>query len=700
MIPCLYDNRETQFINNGIGKLSDCISCLVTEKRNGSYELKLTYPVDGIHAEDLSDGNIILAKSSDKGRTQPFRIYKVNTPLDGILTVQARHISYQLNYSTVSPCSVTSTTDDTVLQVFEALLENASEPTPFSFWSDIRSTAHFQMLTPTSFRSCLGGVNGSMLDTFGGEFEWDRYTVKLHKARGADNGVRIVYGKNLIDFNMEKSIEDVITGVHPYWKNPETGAVIELPEKIVKLSKSVPYEKIGILDASEKFEEEPSTDELRKYAGDYLKNTSLTEPKFDVTIDFVKLSEAADYEDVAQAEAVALCDTVHVYVTRLGIEVTAKVTETVYNTLLERYESITLSNSVTSSRNSSLTLSVVTTAQAKSMIAVADNEIKMTVSRIYATKNTLENEYSTTVKVESMISAGDEAVTLAFNKTLESYSTTEQMNAQIKLTEEGITQAYTKKFEDYSTTLEVKSMIELSEEGITLAYTKKLEEYSTTEEVVSMLELSEEGIYMSVSLALEDYTKTDEIRSTFAMDPTSVRITSGLIAFASNTIEIDSDNFKLSSTGTVEATGSFTSGDPDGYQMELDSAQISGFYGGELVGSITMKNTRNWTVDGNAYTYRGMLLDSEDIKLESVLIDLNCEYLNVNYSSNMYYYGSTGTIQVITDVYYDYITDLVRALSIDWTAGVASWISTDIYYVSGVNWQTLRFHKGLLVTSL
>lgn len=672
MIPCLYNNRETQFINNGIGKLSDCISCLVTEKRNGSYELKLTYPTDGIHAEELSDGNIILAKSSDKGQIQPFRIYKVTTPLDGILTVQARHISYQLNYITVSPCSVTSSTDDTVLQVFDALLENASEPTPFSFWSDIRSTAHFQMLTPTSFRSCLGGVNGSMLDTFGGEFEWDRYMVKLHKARGADNGVRIVYGKNLIDFNMEKSIEDVITGVHPYWKDPETGAVTELPEKIVKLNKSVPYEKIGILDASEKFEEEPSIDDLRKYAADYLKNTSLTEPKFDVTIDFVKLSEAADYEDVAQAEAVALCDTVHVYVTRLGIEVTSKVTETVYNTLLERYESITLSNSVTSSRNSSLTLSVVTTAQAKSMIAVADNEIKMTVSRIYATKDTLESDYSTTVKVESMISAGDEAVTLAYKKTLESYSTTEQMNAQIKLSEEGITQAYTKKFESYS----------------------------TTEEVESKIQLSEKGIQMSVTNTLKSYTKTSEIRSEFAMDPTSVRITSGLIAFASNTIEIDSDNFKLSSTGTVEATGSFMSGDSENYRMVLNSAQLTGFYHGELVGSITMKNTRNWTVDGNAYTYRGMLLDSEDIKLESVLIDLNCDYLNVNYGSNTYYYGSTGMIQVLTDVEYSTINDLVRDLTINFSSGIASWIDTSLSYISGVSWQTLRFHKGLMVTSL
>ena len=56
-----------------------------------------------------------------------------------------------------------------------------------------------------------------------------------------------------------------------------------------------------------------------------------------------------------EAERVSLCDTVHVYISKLGIEVSSKVTETEYDALLERYNSITLSNSTVSSRNSSLT---------------------------------------------------------------------------------------------------------------------------------------------------------------------------------------------------------------------------------------------------------------------------------------------------------------------------------------------------------
>lgn len=354
MIPCLYDSRETKFNHNGIGKLADAQSCTVTEKRNGSYELKLICPADGIHAEMLEEGNIILAKPSDTMQPQPFRIYKITTPIDGKLEVQARHISYQLNFITVSPFSVSGCAG-----AVQGLKSHAAFDCPFSVWTDVASSAMFTVSVPASFRNCLGGMDGSVLDTFGGEFEWDRYTVKFHRARGADHNVHIVYGKNLTDFKMEKSIENTITGVHPYWVDNETQAVMELPEKVVMVSrKSVPYQKITVLDCTSAFQEKPSEAALREYAQDYIDTTSLTEPEVDIKIDFIQLWNTPGYEDVVQAEQVSLCDTVHVYISKLGIEASSKVTETEYDSLLERYNSITLSNSTVNSRNSSLTSSL------------------------------------------------------------------------------------------------------------------------------------------------------------------------------------------------------------------------------------------------------------------------------------------------------------------------------------------------------
>ena len=354
MIPCLYDSREMTFDHNGIGKLADTQSCTVTEKRNGSYELKLVCPADGIHAERLEEGNIILAKPSDTGQSQPFRIYKVTTPIDGKLEVQARHISYQLNFITVSPFSAGG-----CRAALNGLKSHAALDCPFSVWTDVESSATFALAVPASFRNCLGGLDASVLDTFGGEFEWDRYVVKFHRARGADRNVRIIYGKNLTDFKMEKSIENVITGVHPYWIDSETQAVMELPEKVVYLSKrTVPYQKITVLDCSSDFQDKPSESELREFAQNYIDTTSLTEPEVDIKIDFIQLWNTPGYEDIVEAERVSLCDTVHVYISKLGIEVSSKVTETEYDSLLERYNSITLSNSTVSSRNSSLTSSL------------------------------------------------------------------------------------------------------------------------------------------------------------------------------------------------------------------------------------------------------------------------------------------------------------------------------------------------------
>ena len=343
-----------KFDNNGIGKLADAQSCTVTEKRNGSYELKLICPADGIHAEMLEEGNVILAKPSDTMQPQPFRIYKITTPIDGKLEVQARHISYQFNFITVSPFSVSGCAG-----AVQGLKSHAASDCPFSVWTDVASSAMFTVSVPASFRNCLGGMDGSVLDTFGGEFEWDRYTVKFHRARGADHNVHIVYGKNLTDFKMEKSIENTITGVHPYWVDNETQAVMELPEKVVMVSrKSVPYQKITVLDCTSAFQEKPSEAALREYAQDYIDTTSLTEPEVDIKIDFIQLWNTPGYEDVVQAEQVSLCDTVHVYISKLGIEASSKVTETEYDSLLERYNSITLSNSTVSSRNSSLTSSL------------------------------------------------------------------------------------------------------------------------------------------------------------------------------------------------------------------------------------------------------------------------------------------------------------------------------------------------------
>ena len=386
MIPCLYQETETAFTTNGIGKLCDALSCYVTEKRNGAYELKMVYPSFGIHAEDVIEGSIILAKPSERATAQPFRVYKITTPLTGLLEVQARHIQYQENFITVSPFSAQGSQ-----AAMAAIKSHVTTDCPFDFWTDIDSSAMFSISSPATVRGCLGGMDGSMLDTYGGEYEWDMYTAMLHGHRGADHGVKIVYGKNLIDFKMERSIENMITGVHPYWKHSEDGTLMELPEKVVTIEHDGPFEKISVLDCTSQFEEKPTEAQLRNYVKKYLQNTSLTEPDIDIKIDFFQLWQTPGYQDIAEAERVSLCDTVHVYISKLGIEVSCKVTETEYDVLLERYKSITLSNAAVYSRNSSLSGSLGSLRDEAQLATEAVNRVETQVTDIRTL--TVQQEY-------------------------------------------------------------------------------------------------------------------------------------------------------------------------------------------------------------------------------------------------------------------------------------------------------------------
>ena len=229
MIPVLYEGDETRFISNGLGRLSDCISCSVTEQRNGIYELELTYPETGIHAKDIKKGRIILSAHQDGDDLQPFDIYRISKPLDGIFTVNAHHISYRLSKSTVLPFTAGS-----AAETISSLPAHIVPETPFTFWTDKSVVKEYNLQVPTSARSVLGGAEGSILSVFGkGEYLFNRFEVRLYLNRGENAGVTIRYGKNLAALEDVTDESDIFSGVVPFWSSPETGELVLLPEPVV-----------------------------------------------------------------------------------------------------------------------------------------------------------------------------------------------------------------------------------------------------------------------------------------------------------------------------------------------------------------------------------------------------------------------------------------------------------------------------------
>ena len=351
MIPTLYTPGATTFTTNGRGRLSDAISCYVEENRNGSYELEMVYPVEGIHFSDITHSCIITAKPADGKDTQPFRIYRISSPIDGKVTINAEHISYQLTHIPVNPITTEQTS---CAQALQALKTNAAEPCPFTFWTDKTSQGSFYVKEPKSIRAKLGGTEGSILDAFGGgEYEWDGYTVKLYQHRGADNGVTLRYGKNITDIEQELNIANTITGIYPYWKGQDgTGGetVVILPEKVIHHANAAnfPYQRTVELDCSEKFQTQPTIAQLRAYATQYMSDTGIGVPKVSLNVSFVALWQTEEYKLIAPLERVNLCDIVTVIFEKLGISATAKVVRTRFDVLKDRYEEIELGDARTS----------------------------------------------------------------------------------------------------------------------------------------------------------------------------------------------------------------------------------------------------------------------------------------------------------------------------------------------------------------
>lgn len=245
MIPILYDALEKDFTTNGIGFLTDAVSCIVTEERNGIYELALTYPTKGHLAKYLENDAIIKAKANDEDNPQLFRIYNHTKAVGENTTWYGEHISYELNGNPVDCFTVSEVNGERALH---ELLDAAILPHEFTCASDITTTNSTSIDGAVSVRNAMGGTEGSLLDVWGGEYHYDNYRVELLKARGVDNGVTIEYGKNLIDAKQEKNIADVVTVIFPYAKYTAEGAeqktYITLPEKVLQHENANKYAKI------------------------------------------------------------------------------------------------------------------------------------------------------------------------------------------------------------------------------------------------------------------------------------------------------------------------------------------------------------------------------------------------------------------------------------------------------------------------
>lgn len=343
MIIKLMDNKPLTDLltdqTNGLGKLPEVTEAIVSEERNGLYDLSFTIPNTAEHFDDIANGSVVKAKVAD-GSEQMFRVYQMTKQMNGLVTVDCHHVTYDLNKAPVSPFSSTGASASA-----RGLINHLMASYPFYMSTDITDiTSQFILDIPRSFRECLGGYSGSLLDVFGGEYEWNNLEVILHAHRGVDKGVRIAYGKNLTDLEQEENIEAVYDAVLGYATSNEQ----TYNGSIVYANGVVSNPKVLIVDFSSKFsDEEPSSQALDDLAAAYIQDNQIGTPKVSISVEFAPLWQSPEYSDLAVLESVNLCDTVHVYYPKLNVEASAKVIATEWDVINERYNSIELGDART-----------------------------------------------------------------------------------------------------------------------------------------------------------------------------------------------------------------------------------------------------------------------------------------------------------------------------------------------------------------
>jgi len=337
MIPKLYGPDRVSLLTH----LSDATVCEVTEERNGIFELLLEIPTASEQYPHIVNDCWIKAKPSENGNDQFFRVYDVEKSMPGLAVVRAEHISYLLSAYPVDSVDLTGVTATAAINF---VLDRAAALLPshhgFSGISDVQRVLNFSV-SAVSARAALGGTEGSVLRHFNGEYEFDNKIVRLYRARGADHGVKIEYAKNLLALKASISTENSFTGLFPFVKNEDS--LLLLPERILWVNNNSGVQtRVLVRDFGLDAGENPTEASLRAAAREYLSSNHINDPSISMDVDFVHLWQSPEYEEFKDLERVALCDIVTVRHPDLGVDVSAKVVRTVYDTLRERYKKITI----------------------------------------------------------------------------------------------------------------------------------------------------------------------------------------------------------------------------------------------------------------------------------------------------------------------------------------------------------------------
>lgn len=344
--PILYKANETNFEHLGVSVLSDASKCHVSREKNGIYILEFDYPVNGKDVDKIKEGMNIKSDAGYRTKNQRFVVSKI-TKTQNEFKIYCQHISQvKTTMNAIRPdITLTSVSAMGALTAWrDNLLDSREE---FFVQSDIGTlnSTTWKVENIENARDALGGKAGSILDVWGGEYEFDNLNITLHKSMGIDNPTIIAYGKNLLDLEQEQSILETYTSVFPFKKYTDDNnreQLITLPEILLDSTHLNKFTHRRILKVDFSSDENLKTvEQLRSKAKSYIKNNNVGVPKTNLKINYQDLSKVEGVFDNPALEQIDLCDRLKVYYSELGIlNENAKVVKVIWDVILEENHEI------------------------------------------------------------------------------------------------------------------------------------------------------------------------------------------------------------------------------------------------------------------------------------------------------------------------------------------------------------------------
>lgn len=398
MNPVLYRADERSFRTFGLGEISDAYKVTVTRERNGNYDLYIKYPVNGHFASVFKEEMKIKSDAGKRTKWQTFEINRIVKNSSEHIEIYARHISMRTSDLALKPIvKASNVTAETALRLWK---DNLVGDDVFDVSSDIQTIGNisWEVDKVGSARKALGGASGSILDVFGGEYEFDNNLIILHKQMGRKAPTVLEYGRNLLSVEEERLLDGNYTSIYPFARYTPNGeesheVLVTLPEHIL----DSPYlrlyaqRRISLVDFSGKFDDKhpPTAEKLRSLGQSYIKSNNIGAPKISTEVSYVDLSQTLDYQDFGVMEEVEICDIIPLYYPQFDITTTTeKVVKVVYDVYTDSNEEITL-GTIGQSLSSSMTagiadrLSVIEERQASIESALPQYLISGTGNKIW-----------------------------------------------------------------------------------------------------------------------------------------------------------------------------------------------------------------------------------------------------------------------------------------------------------------------------